>query len=597
MLGNGASKVSLSDGSLYSGTIFGDYDPSRGPAPASSPSATDLLSLEGGRFEGAFLGQFGDDTVQFQYNDGGTSLIATATFDGGDNGPNGDRLYFKNTVNYPYQTVVSGLDASRFVGWELFDLDVATVTISAGTLDLGSAGTLTIASKSTLIVTSPTFPAIIADTIFIDPTSQLVLKSGFTMINSAINSNGTISMLDGSVSTGLVLDGTYFGGPGSSILLEADLGQLAADQIELTPLNGDILLGTRSAIGINLLSSGAKPGAVNLIMTNYGTPLSNNVFYLKDGPVTAGAFAYNLYFTETATSYGQQAGVYLASAPPESFADLLEENGEITTDTVRLAAAGTTFQPYVPLYEAYPSVLLQMSRPSSLDRRAGARYDGGAALTAGPAPAALWGRTAGDFSHFDPKSATTGYDYDLSAVQFEAGLDGLLLDSAEGALIGGLTGHYRNGEAKISSPYGASKIHPDGWGLGATLTWFGENGFYADGQALATWYSSELKAEDLPLAPEDSDAFAYAFSAEIGQAFALSDGLSLTPQAQLAFTSVHIDGFTGAYSDKVDFDDGQSLFARLGAKLEKTAAWQDAAGVSRKARLYGAALWRGQYRP
>ena len=221
--------------------------------------------------------------------------------------------------------------------------------------------------------------------------------------------------------------------------------------------------------------------------------------------------------------------------------------------------------------------------------RSGGRYDDGEAFTSGPALDAMWGRIGGGFDHFDPQSSTASYDYDLSTFEMQAGLDGLFLDNANGALVGGVTAHYRTGEAKIASRYGDSKIRPDGYGFGGTLTWFGENGFYTDAQAALTWYSSELKADDLPLSPKGSDGFGYALSIEAGQAFAVGTGLALTPQAQLSFADVSIDGFTGAYSDDVSFSDGQSLLARAGLALEKESTWQDVNGQARAANVYGIA--------
>ena len=39
---------------------------------------------------------------------------------------------------------------------------------------------------------------------------------------------------------------------------------------------------------------------------------------------------------------------------------------------------------------------------------------------------------------------------------------------------------------------GGGKISTDDYGFGSTLTWFGENGLYADRQAQVTWYNSDL---------------------------------------------------------------------------------------------------------
>jgi outer membrane autotransporter protein len=207
-----------------------------------------------------------------------------------------------------------------------------------------------------------------------------------------------------------------------------------------------------------------------------------------------------------------------------------------------------------------------------------------------PALENVWGRISGDFSHLDPTSSTTGYKYDLSTFEMQAGVDGLFYDDGPGALVGGLTVHYRTGEAKFDSVHGDSKVHPDGYGFGGTLTWYGDNGFYTDGQAEATWYTSELKADDLYKGVENSDAFGYAVSVEAGQQFLLdSNDLILTPQGQLAWSSVDIDSFTGAYNDDATFDNGDSLKARLGLAVEKEFISTDANGLARRGNVYGIA--------
>ena len=182
-----------------------------------------------------------------------------------------------------------------------------------------------------------------------------------------------------------------------------------------------------------------------------------------------------------------------------------------------------------------------------------------------------------------------GFNYDLSQFEMQAGLDGLFMDNDSGMLVGGLTAHYVTGEARFASHYGNSSMHPDGYGIGATATWLSGNGFYTDAQAEATWYSSELKAESLARGVEDTNAFGYALSLEAGQQFGFGNDLIATPQAQLVYSSVDADSFTGAYSDDVVFDTGESLTARLGFALERESQWKNEDGLNRKGNIYGIA--------
>ncbi|WP_343219498.1 autotransporter outer membrane beta-barrel domain-containing protein, partial [Phyllobacterium endophyticum] len=83
-----------------------------------------------------------------------------------------------------------------------------------------------------------------------------------------------------------------------------------------------------------------------------------------------------------------------------------------------------------------------------------------------------------------------------------------MIPSDAGRLIGSLSAHYSHGSADISSFFGDGSIDTDGYGLGGTLTWYGQNGFYLDGQAQATWYDSDLRSSTLGTnLAEGSDGF------------------------------------------------------------------------------------------
>src|SRR5690606_35921829 len=122
----------------------------------------------------------------------------------------------------------------------------------------------------------------------------------------------------------------------------------------------------------------------------------------------------------------------------------------------------------------------------------------------------------------------------------------------------------------ISSPHGVGEIDSDGFGVGATFTWYGETGFYVDGQGQMTWYGSDLKSKTAGQSlAEGHDGFGYALSLESGKRVDLDEGLTLTPQAQLVYSSVDFDSFTDPLSGgQVELGDGDSLRGRLGVALD-----------------------------
>ncbi|MGO7718734.1 autotransporter outer membrane beta-barrel domain-containing protein, partial [Rhizobium johnstonii] len=91
-------------------------------------------------------------------------------------------------------------------------------------------------------------------------------------------------------------------------------------------------------------------------------------------------------------------------------------------------------------------------------------------------------------------------------------------------------------------------IDTTGYGFDGTLTWYGKSGFYVDTQADVTWYDRDLNSSTLQTSLADgNDGLGYGLSIEAGQKIDLTGQWSLTPKAQLAYSSVRFDSFTDAY--------------------------------------------------
>jgi fibronectin-binding autotransporter adhesin len=239
------------------------------------------------------------------------------------------------------------------------------------------------------------------------------------------------------------------------------------------------------------------------------------------------------------------------------------------------------FQPGAPVIEAYVGAALQaFNTTESLAQRIGNRTmsdDNG-----------LWGRIEAGHVSIAPDS-TTGAGYDVTTWQLQAGLDGVLNQSEAGTLVGGLNAQFGIISADISSASGVGSVASNGYGLGATLTWYGSEGFYLDAQGKLTWFDSTLDSETLGTTiVSDNAGFGYALSLEAGQEVGLGDNWSVTPQAQLAYSAVDFDAFT-SYGSTVVLADGDSLLGRLGLSIDHETQWQDPAGGTGNTRLYGIA--------
>lgn len=363
--------------------------------------------------------------------------------------------------------------------------------------------------------------------------------------------------------------GNYTGN-GGTLEIEAELGDdvSPADKLVITGNTA----GTTNVKVINLGGTGARTvegiKIVDVGGTSAGTfNLQGDYVFEGDQAVVAGAYAYRLYKNGVSTPL----------------------DGDWYLRSVLIPSASTPlFQAGAPVYEAYPQLLLSLNALPTYRQRVGNRsWSSNGAAAPGTAPEGAWLRTESMHGSVEPDSTTdTSYDYDLWKLQ--AGVEGELYKNDNGLLIGGLTAHYGTVSGDINSTYGDGDIDTTGYGVGATLTWYGNNGFYVDAQSEATWYDSDLKSDSAGTLEDGNNGFGYAMSLETGKSFALVDAWSITPQAQFAYSSVDFDSFTDPFDARVSGDDGDSLAGRIGVALDRQQSWQGADGRTVSAAFYGA---------
>lgn len=415
----------------------------------------------------------------------------------------------------------------------------------------------------------------------------------------------------------------------------------------------DTVLGDDASLTDRLVIRGNSSGASTLIVTDrsgIGAPTnegillvqvdgaSNAVFSL-DGyyidpngrnSIIAGAYAYSLY--KGSVSDPTNGNWYLRSiakdAPPTPVdptdptdpttpVDPTDPNvpgtptdpsvpGEpgFPTDPIGSdPAAAPLYQPGVPLYEAYPSLLLDMNRLPTLRQRVGNRIWSG---TADPKPfqkgalsntppqdlvdgRAVWGRVEGRGFDITPDRSASGWQSDGSLWRIQAGVDFPVYEAADGdVLVGGVWLHHGRGSADVDSFAGSGTIDTTGSGVGASLTYYAQNGFYADAQVQGTWYQTDIWSDTLNMVEADSnDGFGWSASVEVGRSFDIAYQWSVTPQAQLIYSSVDFDDFNDATGAGVRLLRGDSLVGRLGVSLDHETTWQSADGDTRRLQTYG----------
>jgi fibronectin-binding autotransporter adhesin len=152
----------------------------------------------------------------------------------------------------------------------------------------------------------------------------------------------------------------------------------------------------------------------------------------------------------------------------------------------------------------------------------------------------------------------------------------------------GLTAQYGLATANVASFFGNGRIRAEGTGIGGTATWYGDGGFYVDGQAQTMFYRSDLSSLPAGSMTHGNQGFGYSFSLESGKRIGIGNGWSLTPQGQLAYSKVDFDRFADRFGALVSLTNAESLLGRAGLSLNHQKTWNDGSGIVRSD-VYGIA--------
>ena len=416
---------------------------------------------------------------------------------------------------------------------------------------------------------------------------------GTGTVGSTTNHAGGMIAPGNSIGT-LTVAGDYTSN-GGGLEIESVLGGDSSPS-DLLVITGNSILGTGATrVGVINLGGVGAPTVEGIKIVDVAGASDSGAFslvsdYVFEGEqaVVGGAYAYRLY--QNGVSTPADGDWYLRSA-------LVPVVPPVVPPVTPPAPATPLYQPGVPLYESYANVLQSFNALGTLQQRVGNRAWSGAGVVESGEPAdgtiqgnGAWGRILAAHGNFKPKTSTSGAQYDVDLWKLQAGADGLLYDGNAGRLIGGISGHYGTISSDIASRFGDGSISSTGYGLGGTLTWYANNGFYLDGQAQVSWYDSDLSSRTAGLGlTSGNNGFGYGLSIEGGQKIVLGPNWSITPQAQLAYSEVNFDDFTDAFGASVGLDRGSSLKGRLGISADYQNEWRDEAGEISRSHVYGIA--------
>ncbi|MER9689697.1 autotransporter outer membrane beta-barrel domain-containing protein [Mesorhizobium sp. M0139] len=492
-------------------------------------------------------------------------LVSAAERFGGDAAIGaGASFTFDQAANASYAGVLSG--AGNFIKSGDGTLVLASdnsafaggTSVTGGTLAAGAANAFSSSSQ---------FSVASGATLDLAGTSQTI---------AGLSNAGTVRIAGVGLGNTLTISGDYVGN-GGAVVLNTALGG------DGSPTDILVIAGNTSGTGtlqvVNFGGSGAQTvGGIKIVdvggVSNGSFSLDGNYTFEGDAAVVAGAYAYRLY--KNGVSTPADGDWYLRSELDNSL----------------------LFQAGAPVYEAYAGVLQSFNQLGTLQQRLGNRSwtveaqgaDGISDDVKADAGIGLWGRIEGTSGSYDPESSTTATTYDTSTWRLQTGADMLVSDSAAGQLIGGVAFQYGTVSADVSSVFGSGSIDTTGYGVSGSLTWYGAEGFYLDGQAQVVWYDSNLDSATAGQRLVDgNNGVGYALGVEAGKRIMLDPNWSLTPQAQIAWSSVDLDAFTDTFGARVTPGANDSLLGRLGLSLDHQTQWQDRTGRAGHTNLYGIA--------
>lgn len=417
---------------------------------------------------------------------------------------------------------------------------------------------------------------------------------GLNATISALNNSGTVLVGGDNKTVGstLTIAGDYRGNNGTvnlSTVLEGD-----NSKTDKLVVNGSTS-GTTHLVIKNVGGAGAPTQREGIKVVDVKGK-SNGTFnlvgdynYKGEPAIVVGAHAYRLYKNGTDNSDGNW---YLRSSLTSP-----KPNPE-DPEPSRLYHAG------VSVYEAYGRVLQTLNTPESLSDRIGG-YEGSLRGVAGfrtaageksagdnpsPLPSGAWGRITASYGKLSPHVTTSeAGDITYNMARAQVGIDGRFYEGDQGSGSGGIFLQYSNIDANVGSVHGEGNIRANGYTIGATSTWYGNNGFYWDGLAQLTYFDNDLDSKTAgQRLGNGKSALGYALSLEAGRQIDLTPTWALTPQAQLVYSSINMKDFDDKFGTKIRFDQSRNMKLRVGATIDHHQKWRDDQSKDEKAsNFYG----------
>ncbi|MFS2324259.1 autotransporter outer membrane beta-barrel domain-containing protein [Brucella sp. H1_1004] len=504
-----------------------------------------------------------------QIGDGGTtgSITSDVTNDGTLSFNRADQLIFSNAISGTGSVTQDGTGTTLMTGANTY---TGATRVNVGTLQQKMQGSFSSASAY-YVAANATLDSGGYTTTLASLDNSGTMNFG-TIPGAVINVSGNYTSHNGTIIMNVELNGD----DSRSDLLRVGGDTAGTGTVKIINRGG---LGAQTNEGIRIIEIDGKSGGTFNLAGDYIT---------KDGQqaVVAGAYAYSLH--EGGVSTPSDGDWYLRS-------ELKDGKGPI-------------INPGVPLYQGALEAMQALNKLPTLQQRVGNRYwdrsahpvikqgadtIGTSLVSSHEASSVrdqrnIWGRIEG--AHNRLEHSDSDIKQDINTYLMQVGIDGQFYEGENGKLIGGLTGQYGNARSGIASTQSDGDVRTQAWGLGGTLTWYSDRGYYLDVQGQASWYRSDFNSTTVNRSLANGrKSSGYAVSAEAGQRIDLNDRWSLTPQAQLMWSSMSFGGFEDVFGAAVDLGNGNNLTGRIGISVDYRTAWIDTRGQFTRTSIYGIA--------
>lgn len=560
----GVAGVGIQLASAADTLIFGDL---------SQHSASTITGITGGTSNVVIAG-----SGQVHIMDGmQVSLINTNTYSGGTTigplstlalGNGGTTGAIAGNVTNQGTLIFNRSDATTFSG----------LISGAGIVRQGGTGTTTLSTASAYTgpteVVSGTLAAGAANVLSANSAFQVAQAgrldlAGFNQTVSSLNNAGVVSFV-GPQNIVMTVTNEYVSN-GGTIISDTTLGSDGSLTDRLVA--GSVTLGAGGATRLLINNTGGLGAltvndGIEVVHVTGGPSASAANAFVLGSQVKAGAYEYTLFQHGSNTANGNW---YLRSS----------YDGPV--DPVGPVGPTDPYRPEVPVYMSSQALASKfgLAMLGSCDDRAGG-YVGAQSATCGDGPAgqAVWGRffvekgktkyggsgIDGRVQSFESHGPT--YDYTLGGIQTGMDLYRAISENGSRNIAGVYLGAGR-AKAKVDSAGGgrAGRVEMEGYSLGLYATHKSALGWYVDAVAQGTRYRN-IKADSDDGEHLKSNGWGVVASLETGYPFALGNNWSLTPQAQVIYQRLSLDGGSDNFGT-IDYRTSNAAYGRLGAKLDK----------------------------